>query len=135
MTNAMPYIGIGALLVVGLVVRFLIRRRRHRRDYREHLEPILAERGLKFVSATYPGMFKIGPFPKFEIEVGRPYSHVCGSRGEYCEYRIVTFSDSEGKTHQVWAQVEFEMFRFRRVRWRAENKEHLPASAKALLEN
>lgn len=73
MNDIALYIGIGLLVLGGLVVQFTVARRRHRRDYRKDLEPILAKHGLTFVSARWPGMFKVGPFPKVEIETGRPF--------------------------------------------------------------
>jgi len=57
-----------------------------------------------------------------------------GMRGEYDDYRIVSFSDSKGNIHRLWAVVEFEMFRFRRVRWRADQKDSLPSAILPLLE-
>lgn len=125
------------ICVIGgfLLVAFVISRRRHQRDLRQYLEPELRRCGVDFISAVYPGMFKIGPFPKIEFEVGRPQSTIGGIRGEYDEYRIVSFKDSTGATHRLWALVEFEMFRFRRVRWRAEQKDGLPPSVLPILEN
>jgi hypothetical protein len=131
----MLYISIAILVVAGLAVQVLIVWRRHRKDYKEHLEPILESHGLRFVSARWPGFFKVGPFPKFETEVGRPQSRVGGVSGEFSEYRIVTFRDSDGRSHAVWACIEFEMFRLRKVRWRADSTEDLPDTAKGMLEN
>ena len=135
MTELMVYTGIVILVVIGLAVHFLITWRRHQKEYREHLEPLLKSHGLQFLAAKWPGYFKVGPFPKFETEVGRPQSRAFGIRGEFDEYRIVTFKDSEGRAHDVWAMLEFETFRFRRVRWRAVSTENLPEPAKAMLEN
>ncbi len=73
-------------------------------------------------------------FPKFEAEAGRPASRAFGFRGEFDEYRVVTCTDADGRRHEVWALIEFELFRPRRVRWRAENPQDLPASARAMLE-
>ena len=135
MSPSTIYVGIGIFALLGLVVQFTVIWHRHHRDCREHLEPILAARGLQFVSARWPGFFKLGPFPKFEVEVGHPQSKLGGIRGEYDEYRIVTFQDSEGKAYQVWACVEFGLFRLRRVRWRADPAEDLPEAAQTLLES
>jgi len=135
MGDIVPYIGIAALVAGGLAVQVLITRRRHGRGYRRDLEPILAAPGLKFVSARWPGMFKVGPFPKFEMEFGRPQSHVLWIRGEYDAYRIVSVQDSEGRVYELWAMLEFELFRLRRVRWRAEKGQNLPAEVRGLLEN
>jgi hypothetical protein len=135
MTGIMLYIGIGILVVIGLAFYFVITWRRHQKDFRGHLEPILKSYGLRFVAARWPGFFKVGPFPKLEIEVGRPQSRVGGIRGEFSEYRIVTFQDSEDQTHEVWANLEYEMFRLCSIRWRAVSAHDLPEAAKAMLED
>lgn len=135
MSDIVLYIGIGVLVAGGFGVQLLITHRRHGRDHRKDLEPILIAHGLTFVSASWPGRFKVGPFPKFEIEVGRPQSRVGGIRGEYDEYRIVTVQDSRGNLHELWANLEFELFRLRRIRWRAEDAKNLPSQAREMLEN
>ena len=135
MSDILLYIGIGVLVAIGLGVQLFITHRRHMRDHRKDLEPILKTHGLTFVSASWPGRFKVGPFPKFEIEVGRPQSRVGGIRGEFDEYRIVTVQDSRGNLHELWANLEFELFRLRRIRWRAENAKSLPSQAREMLEN
>ncbi len=135
MSDIVLYIGIGLLVAGGLAVQLFITHRRHMRDHRKDLEPILKTHGLTFVSASWPGRFKVGPFPKFEIEVGRPQSRVGGIRGEFDEYRIVTVQDSRGNLHELWANLEFELFRLRRIRWRAENAKSLHSQAREMLEN
>ena len=131
-----PFIHILAgVLVLSALISLFVARRRHSRDYREHLEPVLHGLGLRFVSSVHPGMYRVGPFPKTEWVFGRPQSHVFGIRGEYSEYRIVSFEDPKGRLHQIWAKVQFELFRFRRVRWRAENFDGLPTCLLPILEN
>jgi len=134
-TDTALYIGIGFFLLLGAFIQFFVQWRRHHRDFTKELEPVLRSVGLRFVSATWPGWFKVGPFPKLEVELGRPQSRVGGIHGEYAEYRIVTFRDSEGQTHEIWAKIEFEMFRLRRIRWDATRKRKLPEAAKELIEN
>ncbi len=129
------YVLVGVLVAGGLVVQFFITRRRHRRDHRADIEPILSAHGLAFVSARWPGMFKVGPFPRFEIISGRPQSRVGGIRGEYDEYRIVTVQDSQGKNHEIWALLEFELFCLRRIRWRGRHADELPPQARGMLED
>ena len=135
MDAGLLYVGIGLLVVAGLTVQFVITRRRHGRDHQRDLKPVLKSHDLTFVSAKWPGSFKVGPFPKVEVEVGRPQSRVGGISGEYDEYRIVNVRDSDGNTHQLWAKLEFELFRLRRIRWRAEDGQNLPSQARALLED
>ncbi len=135
MDGVLLYVGIALLVVAGLTVQFVITRRRHGRDHRRALEPVLKSHGLTFVSANWPGSLKVGPFPKVEVEVCRPQSRVGGISGEYDEYRIVNVRDSDGNTHQLWAKLEFELFRLRRIRWRAEDGQNIPSQARALLED
>jgi hypothetical protein len=135
MSDTTGIYAIGCFVLIGGVTAFVISRRRHQRDLREYLEPVLQKCGVTYISAVYPGIFKVGPFPKFEVERDRPESTVGGISGEYNEYRVVSFSDSNGHVFRLWALVEFEMFQFRRVRWRAEQKDSLPLTILSLLEN
>jgi hypothetical protein len=124
---------VAILVPLSAAVALLTALRRHRKDYREFLEPALAAQGLAFVSSKYPGIFKVGPFPKFEIQPLRIRVNILGVSGQHSEYRIVTFHDPAGRPHEIWANLDFEGFRLRRIRWRAEDKEALPESARALL--
>ncbi len=123
-------------VAIALFAQVIVSRRRQRRDVREYLAPPLRERSAEFISAVSPkGLFNTGPFPKFEAEVGRPISSIAGVQGEYLEYKIVHFRDSEGAVPELWALIEFEVFKFRRVRWRAEYKEGLSPAILSMLEN
>ena len=125
---------IGVLVAGAAAFQFLLLRRRHGRSYREHLAPILERHGLSLVSSEFPGWFKTGPFPRFEVEVGRPQTRIAGVRGEFDEYRLVTAADSGGHQCTLWALLEFEAFRLQRVRWRAEPEAQAPDSVRTLLE-
>lgn len=135
MTDITEICLVGGFILIGLSTAVFISTRRHRRDLSELLKPDLRKCGVNYISAVYPGLFKVGPFPKFEVAHGRPQTTVGGIRGEYNEYRIVNFSDAAGRVHRLWALVEFEMFQFRRVRWRAERGVSLPESVLKILEN
>lgn len=135
MEKILVYIGIGLCVVGGLAIYSVIVHSRHQRDHSKDLEPVLAAHGLIFMSARWPGMFNVGPFPKVEIQVGGSQSRVGGIRGEYDEYRIVTAQDSQDNIHVLWARLEFEFFRLRSIRWRAENVQNLPPSAREMFEN
>jgi hypothetical protein len=134
MSDHTTIFAVGCLLVLGLASSVFISRRRHRRDLTEYLVPDLRKCGVDFISAVYPGSFKVGPFPKFEVEIGRLQTRVGGVRGEYNEYRIVSFRDTDGRVYHLWALVEFEAFQFRRVRWRAEQANSLPQKVLNILE-
>ena len=59
----------------------------------------------------------------------------CDIQGSYDEHRIVKFRDAAGRVQEIWAIVEFNNFHFSRIRWRAEQKDRLPPSILAILEN
>jgi hypothetical protein len=123
-----------AVIVVSAAIISFVAFRRHTRDCRQYLEPPLKQCRVEYVSARSPKIFQTGPFPKFEIEMGRPVTNAAGVQGEYTEYRIVTFRDTNRQLHELWACVEFEAFKFRRVRWRAEKTDGLPAQIMSILE-
>jgi len=124
-----------AVIIAGAILHQILSfRRRKAKDYREHLEPMLAERGLTFVSAKYPGMFNVGPFPKIELRRGRPQSRVMGVSGEHNEYRIVEFTDAQGTSYRLWALLRFEVFRLTSVRWRAEPGAAVPEAMRDVVE-
>lgn len=120
-------------IAISVVVLLFLAVRRKRKDCRKWLEPVLAEHGLKYVSAEYPGLFKTGPFPKFEIRIAHISVRIFGISGQYSLYRRVVFQDENGKLYELWACLEFEAFRLRRIRWRDEGTGRLPKSASALL--
>jgi hypothetical protein len=130
----MTYIWVAFLIVTLLVVSVALVLRRHRRDHREHLEPVLAKHGYEYISSRWPGLFRTGPFPKFEIEVGVAQSHKMGVRGEYDTYRVVHVRDRDGNTFVLWACIVFEAFRVREIRWRIANQSDMPEGMEQLLE-
>jgi hypothetical protein len=131
--------GFVGILLAGIVLNFFISRRRHRQDLSFYLEPDLKKCGVVFVSATRPyGLLSCGPFPKIEIGewkvTGNFTSSGVQTSGDYVEYRIVNFRDLQGQIHRLWALVEFDDYKFSRVRWRAERMDGLPASVLSILE-
>jgi len=134
MTNLPLYIFL-IFVLIGVVSRFIVAKRRHKEDYREYLEPILSKNNMQYISSVFPGWFNVGPFPKVETELGRPQSQVSFlGRGEYSQYRVVTVSDSEGHMYKIWALLDFEVFKLRRVRWRVEEGQSVPGEANKMIE-
>ena len=129
----------GAFLLGGVVLSVVLSRRRHRKDLRVYLEPDIKKAGMEFVSAVAPnGLLNCGPFPNFEFGSWKATGNFSAAgvqtSGDYDEYRIVSFRDSQGQIHRLWAMVEFESYHLSRVRWRAERIEGLPSSVLAILE-
>ena len=118
---------------VSLVAHFIYLRKRHQKDYREYLEPLLADHNLSFISSKFPGWFKVGPFPKVEVKIGVAQSQfpLVGS-GEYVQYRMVTITTETGERHTIWAKLNFELFMLTGVQWQTENHP-IPKELEALL--
>jgi hypothetical protein len=130
-----PWPFAAAVLVVVVVVCLVVAKRAGgRRDLRIYLEPPLRDRGAEFLSAAAPkGWFVSGPFPKFEFRAG-PASRIGPLRGEYSYWRVVRIRDRDGIERELWAVVEFEVFKFARVRWRAFEPAALPHEIRSMLE-
>lgn len=134
MDNTMLYIIAAIFVVSGVAFHLFISWRRHQNDHRDELAPVLESHGLQFISSKWPGIGKTGLFPRMEVRIGGPQSHVGKVKGEYREYRIVKCRDKDGNVFTLWACLEFELFKFRYVRWRSQEKDKLPESLIALLE-
>lgn len=128
------YIFVGIVIAIVVFVHISIFLKRQKKDYREHIDPFLRKLNLKFISSVYPGMFKTGPFPKFEIETGASYSRAGSVKGEHFECRIVTFSDNS-KTYQLWAMLEFVTFKLNKIRWRKDQNQTFPKAMEQFIEN
>lgn len=104
-------------IILGLAFPFIRWIKRRSKSYEEILRPQIEEAGLTFVRSIRPSLGQHDPFPKFQLEFGRPYSNTPIGRGEYTVRRIVTVIDTSGYESEMWAKLEFELFRLRRVVW------------------
>ena len=55
-----------------------------------------------------------------------------GSSSEYSKSIAI---DSEGNNYELWARLEFELFKLQRIRWRAEADHNVPAQALEMIES
>ena len=122
----------GVALVGTAIVSIVITRRRHQKEYREYLAPELNRYGLQFVSARYPGAFRVGPFPVVEPRANR---HLRTNIGSFVEFREVRCIDEAGHHFTVWAKLDFVFYMLQQLSWRVEPGESFPDSARGLLEN
>jgi len=111
----------------------LVKASRHARSHRKRLGPLLEAHGLALVRSRWPGPFRSGPFAQSQAGTGRPRRRPNILRGEYEEYRIVTYQDADGKQYRIWTRLEFEPLQVRRIEWRAEKEQPVPRAAEALL--
>lgn len=110
-------------IAIPLLITIVIASSRQSRDCTAELKPLVEAAGFEWVRCENPGAFKVGPFPKFEVVVGRPQTNILGIRGEYTVYSIVTIRDSLGRDREVWAKLEFECFKFHHAEWKPDLNE------------
>jgi len=92
------------------------------KDFRELIEPQLEKYGMKYIKAEYPGIFKVGPFKKFEIEIGKPQINNGAVRYEKRYYRKITVLANNKKEIEIWAKIDTGWFKEDSVEFNPELK-------------
>jgi hypothetical protein len=82
-----------------------------KKDFKNVLIPELKRYGLRFISSEYPGLFKVGPFKKFEIHIGKPQINNGAIQYEKTYYRKVTVLTPDNISKEVWAKIETGWFK------------------------
>lgn len=85
-------------------------------DYKEKIIKQLDENGYQLVDILVPGIFKTGPFPKFQISFG-PQTNIMGIRGEKTRYRIVKYKNQNGVIKESWIRINVSAFVVVRIKW------------------
>ena len=107
----MEYFLILLIVCISLVLGWLNWQRDKRKDFRKLIEPQLERYGMKYVKAEYPGIFKVGPFKKFEIEIGKPQINDGTIQYEKRYYRKITAIAKNKKVVEVWAKIDTGWFK------------------------
>lgn len=82
-----------------------------KKDFRNLIEPQLEKFGMKYIKSEYPGIFKVGPFKKFEIEIGKPQINNGTVQYEKTYYRKVTTLVNNKSEVEIWAKIETGWFK------------------------
>ncbi len=86
-----------------------------RKDFRELIEPQLERFGMKYIKSEYPGIFKVGPFKKFEIKIGKPQINNGTIIYEKTYYRKITALANYNSEVEIWAKIETGWFKNKSV--------------------
>jgi len=78
-------------------------RRRSRRDFAEILAPVLLKHGFNLLSLRVPAKGDTGPFPQPSGTASHPAAYL--AVGSPWQFRVVRFSSSGGKEHEVWVRM------------------------------
>jgi len=82
-----------------------------KKDFRHLIEPQLEQFGMEYIKSEYPGIFKVGPFKKFEIEIGKPQINDGTIRYEKTYYRKVSALVNNNSEIEIWAKIETGWFK------------------------
>lgn len=82
-----------------------------RKNFKNLIEPQLEKFGMKYIKSEYPGIFKVGPFKKFEIEIGKPQINNGTIRYETTYYRKVTALENNKSEIEIWAKIQTGWFK------------------------
>lgn len=107
----MEYFLIPLILSIWFALWWLNWQHNKRKDFRKLIEPKLEQYGLKYIKEEYPGIFKVGPFKKFEIEIGKPQINDGTIQYEKSYYRKITVLANNKKEVEVWAKIDTSWFK------------------------
>ncbi len=102
-------------IAIGLTIKWVTDKSK---NFADIIEADLKKYGLKYLSSTYPGLFKVGPFKKFEITLGKPMINNGSVQYERTYYRIVRLKTKNNKTTQVWAKIETNWFKETQIEYK-----------------
>jgi len=82
-----------------------------RKSFKELIEPQLKRFGMQYIKSEYPGIFKVGPFKKIEIEIGKLQINNGTTQYEKTYYRKVTVLTKNKSKVEIWAKIETGWFK------------------------
>ena len=97
-----------AAISLGLSIKWFTDKSK---DFGDIIQTELEKHGLKYVKSRYPGLFKVGPFKKFEITVGKPLINNGAIQYDHTYYRIVELKTKTNRTELIWAKIDTNWFK------------------------
>lgn len=86
------------------------------KDFTEQIETELKLEKMSLLNLSYPGLFKVGPFKKIEISIGKPI--INGAvQYENTYYRIVELKTEKNKTYKIWARIDTNWFKETKIKF------------------
>lgn len=96
------------IIPIGLFIKWISDTSK---DFANEIEMDCNKYGLKYVSSKYPGLFKVGPFKKFEITIGKPTINNGAIQYDHTYYRLVEVKTKNNRIEQIWAKIETSWFK------------------------
>jgi hypothetical protein len=113
MDNYLWFLIIPIFIVLSIYIKWISD---STKDFFELIDSELKQKGMKLISSTYPGLFKVGPFKKFEISFGKP--QIDGFEYEKTYYRIIEVGMKNNKTKKVWAKITTSWFKETKIEFK-----------------
>lgn len=76
------------------------------KDFTSLIDSKLKANNMKLIHLTYSGLFKVGPFRKFEISIGKPQINDGAIQYKKTYYRIVELETRKKTTEKVWVKIK-----------------------------
>lgn len=100
------------IIPIGIIISLFIKwLSDSSKDFTDLIKAELETKGMKLISLTYPGLFKVGPFKKFEISFGKPQINDGAVQYEKTYYRVVELETKRNRTKKVWVKIETSWFK------------------------
>ena len=88
------------------------------KDFSKLIQVELTKKNMKLISSNYPGIFKVGPFEKFKVSVGKPLINDGAIQYEKSYIRLVKLETSTNKEHEVWVKINTHWFKETKIEFR-----------------
>ena len=103
------------VIIIGLFIQWISD---SAKDFSDIIELELKTKGIKFISSKYPGLFKVGPFKKFEVSIGKPQINDGAIQYENTYYRIVEVKTKNNTTIKIWAKIDTNWFKDTKIEFK-----------------
>ncbi len=103
------------VIPIGLFIKWTSDRSK---NFESIIQTELKKYGLKYVKSTYPGLFKVGPFKKIEITIGKPMINDGAVQYEHTYYRIVELETKKKRKERIWAKIETSWLKDTRIEFK-----------------
>lgn len=102
---------IGAFILVTPILIYIRWKVGTKKNFDHLIDKKLYRHGLKLLKSEYPGIFNVGPFPKFKIEPGKPQINNGAIQYERTYFRKLQVLKSNKEKIEVWAKIETSWFK------------------------
>ncbi len=105
-------------ILLAVLILFINWKYDSTKDFSELIQVELRKNGMKLVSSKYPGIFKVGPFEKVKISIGKPLINDGAIQYEKSYIRLVKLETKTKKVQEVWVRISTHWFKETKIEFR-----------------